>query len=129
MFYVTDTHPLLWFLGRNYRLGGQAKEAFEEAETGNAVIIIPTIVLAELLHILEKAGSKERFREILHKIRDASNYEPFPLSFSIIERLFHIPELTELHDRIIVATAQTLGCALITKDGKIRESGTVQCIW
>jgi len=32
-------------------------------------------------------------------------------------------------DRLIVATALAMGCALVTKDAKIRSSQAVQTIW
>jgi PIN domain nuclease of toxin-antitoxin system len=35
----------------------------------------------------------------------------------------------ELHDRIIVASANLLGAVLITKDEVIRQAGHVQTAW
>jgi len=43
MFYVTDTHSLIWFLTNDSRLGKKAKEIFERTDLGKNVIIIPTI--------------------------------------------------------------------------------------
>ena len=36
---------------------------------------------------------------------------------------------TDPADAIIVATALTYGCALVTRDARIRSSGIVRCIW
>lgn len=54
MIFIADTHSFLWYLSEDSRLGKNAKSKFEHAEKGEAIIAIPTIVLAESLHILEK---------------------------------------------------------------------------
>ncbi len=54
--YVADTHALFWYLTGSPRLGAQAKRAFDEGARGQAVIHIPTIVLAELYYLNEKIG-------------------------------------------------------------------------
>jgi len=46
--YVADTHALLWYLTNSSLLGKDASTAFDEADSGNALIYIPVIVLAEL---------------------------------------------------------------------------------
>lgn len=129
MIYVTDTHALLWFLSNDPKLGNNAKEIFEKAERGEAVIIIPSIVLAECVSILEKHRRREKFNEILERIKTASNYETVPLDINVIERVYSIGSLKELHDRILVATTQLLGCGLITRDRDIKGSKEVVCIW
>ena len=48
-FYVTDTHPFVWYLaGDEERLSLGAKSVFENADSAKAVVVIPAIVLAEL---------------------------------------------------------------------------------
>lgn len=129
MIYVADTHALLWFLSNDPKLGKNAKEVFEKTEKNHAVIIIPSIVLAECVHILEKHKKREKFKNILEKIKTASNYETVPLDINVIERIYNIKTLNELHDRILVATTQLLGCKLITKDENITESKEIDCVW
>ena len=51
MIYVTDTHSFLWYLSEDKRLSKNAKSVFDKAENDSAVIVIPTIVLAESLQI------------------------------------------------------------------------------
>jgi|GEM_PF-5732734 len=43
MLYVTDTQPFLWYLSSDKRLWEAAKEAFEQAESGRAVVVVPTL--------------------------------------------------------------------------------------
>jgi predicted nucleic acid-binding protein len=52
MLYVTDTHPLLHFTtGKIRRLGKNARRVFQEAEQGQARIVIPVTVLEEILRL------------------------------------------------------------------------------
>ncbi len=52
--YVADTHALLWYLTDDNRLSKAANGVFEETESGEHLIIIPTIVLVESLDVIEK---------------------------------------------------------------------------
>ena len=74
MIYVTDTHPLLWFLLKDKKLSKEAKELFEMAESGRLTIIVPPIVLLELMYVLEKASLMEKFNEIIEELEGVSNY-------------------------------------------------------
>ena len=49
MYYVTDTHSFLWYLMDSPKLSRKAKSVFDLADTGNAIIIIPAIVLLECM--------------------------------------------------------------------------------
>jgi hypothetical protein len=52
--YATDTHPLIWYASRTYRqLSHRALRVFEQAENGEAFILIPVPVLWKV-SILEK---------------------------------------------------------------------------
>jgi len=52
--YATDTHALIWYAGCMYRqLSHRARRAFEQAENGEAFILIPAPILWEA-SILEK---------------------------------------------------------------------------
>ena len=130
MRYVTDTHCLLWFLSNdNSKLSEKAKEIFENVEEGNDIIIIPSIVLLELMRILEKRNLKDKFNQILKEIEETDNYEIYSLNINIVKVVFEIIKTKELHDRIIIATAKLLGLPLITKDKDIVNSKEVECIW
>ncbi len=56
-------------------------------------------------------------------------YQPLDLT---PEQVFLADELRftrDPFDSLIVAAAQTVGLALVTRDGVIRESGTVRVLW
>lgn len=50
MDYVTDTHPLVWYFTEDPQLSQNALFIFEKS-LDEGSIIVPTIVLAELMHI------------------------------------------------------------------------------
>ena len=52
--YLADTHALLWYLADSPRLSVSAKQAFDQAKAGQATVIVPAIVLAELTWIILK---------------------------------------------------------------------------
>ncbi|HZX34298.1 MAG TPA: PIN domain-containing protein [archaeon] len=129
MLFVTDTHALIWFLTMPEKLGLLAKKAFEEAEEGKATIIIPTIVLAELLYLLEKKKANKDFGKIVEKVEKSSNYTVASLDMEVLKRVEIIKNIPELHDRIITATALIFNAKIITKDSQIAKSKNVGVVW
>ena len=70
-----------------------------------------------------------KFDDILEKLDIAWNYTTIPLDMTIIKRIGELTKLPELHDRIIVASADILKAGLITNDEAIKKSGYVKIIW
>jgi PIN domain nuclease of toxin-antitoxin system len=59
--YTTDTHPLIYYGGRNNaQLSDRARDAFEQADRGEAFILIPAPTLWEV-SMLEQAGHISNF--------------------------------------------------------------------
>ena len=52
--FITDTHALIWHLQSNTNLSSKAQTIFAQADNGEVVIFIPTIVLVELIYLAEK---------------------------------------------------------------------------
>ncbi len=129
-FYVTDTHPFVWYLAADdERLSPSAKSVFENADSAKAVVVIPAIVLAESLYLAEKGRIKAKAVEILELVESALNYRLYPLDLSVIQIASELKKIPEIHDRVIAATARRLGLELITDDKRIRESGYVKTLW
>ncbi|MBE8540566.1 PIN domain-containing protein [Geoglobus acetivorans] len=126
MIYVTDTHPLVWYLMD--RLPENADRIFTSAEKGDAIIYIPTIVLAECMYLAESGRIEIDFEDLLGRLEVGRNFVPVSFNFKVLKLLPEV-KLKELHDRIIVATARILDAKLITKDEEIRESGMVETVW
>jgi hypothetical protein len=66
--------------------------------------------------------------ETIAKIHQSTNFGVASLDLTII--LLMIPLKTyEIHDRVIVATSQSFGASLITRDEFIGKSKIVPCVW
>jgi len=126
MFYVVDTHPLIWYLAD--KLPKNVGNIFKSSESGDCVIFIPTIVLAECYYLREKEKIELDFENLLNVIEKSSNFLITPFNFDII-KLFPKINIPEIHDKIIVATAKLLDAALITKDKEIINSKSIKTIW
>ena len=57
------------------------------------------------------------------------NFTSTPLDLGVIKQIQQLDKVKELHDKIIVATAQLLGAKLITKDKEIKDSKYVEVVW
>jgi len=53
--FVTDTHPFIWHAtNKNHQLSQRAAKLFDEAERGETLIYIPTVVFWEIARLHEK---------------------------------------------------------------------------
>jgi len=129
MLYTIDTHSLIWFLTENKKLGKKALKILEETDQGKHIVIIPTIVLAELLYLCENKDVKLDFKDFLNKLKESFNYIPYSLDLNVILKSIELKKLKDIHDRIIVATALSTNTKLITKDKLIKDTGYLDCIW
>jgi PIN domain nuclease of toxin-antitoxin system len=130
--YATDTHPLIWYARRTHRqLSARARQAFEQAENGEAFILIPVPVLWEV-SILDKAGHitlnkpfEQWLRDLLHK----PCFDQIPLDAEIIGESRSYSFNEDIFDAAIVATARLRDVPLITRDSAITNSGLVEIYW
>jgi PIN domain nuclease of toxin-antitoxin system len=129
MNFVTDTHALLWWFTDSPRISLSAAEIFEKSEKGKNIIFIPTIVIAEALSIFDKKRISFDFNKLFKKIEDSGNYVLIPLDVPILKKLINLKDIPELHDKIIVSTAQYLNCPLITKDKTLQNLPYLRIIW
>jgi hypothetical protein len=65
----------------------------------------------------------------VERIQSGSNYKITVLDLPVLQTADTIMAELELHDRLIVATAQLADAALITKDLSIQSSGMIRTIW
>ena len=126
--YVIDTHALVWYLEDSPKLSQAARYAFNDIEKGDAQGIIPTIVLAEIVHLSDRKRIPIELSDTIAKIKQATNFGIVSLDLMVIQLMIPL-NVFEIHDRAIVATAKSFEASLITKDDDIRKSGFIQCIW
>ena len=129
MNFLTDTHALLWHFTNSPKISQKTREIFNKCERGECIIFIPSIVIAERLSIFDKKKVAFDFNELFTLIRNSENYAIIPLDHEVLQKMTDTTEVTELHDKIIVATTKLLEVPLITKDPLIRNLKTVTTIW
>jgi predicted nucleic acid-binding protein len=125
--FVTDTQALVKFMMGKKVINNKSHQAFQSADKGEATIIIPAIVLMEVLYLFEK----NRIDISLLQTEDlfkSQNYQFEPLSFEILKTASGINDISELHDRLIAATARYLDLPIITNDPVIRDSRFVEVL-
>jgi PIN domain nuclease of toxin-antitoxin system len=127
--YVTDTHALLWYLSGSAQLTDAARSAFDEAVRLSGEVIVPAIVLAEAVMLIEKRRVSIDINRIVTTLNSTAGFQLVPL---LPETVIHISSLTmipDIHDRLIVAEAIQKTAILITKDRMITASGLVPTLW
>lgn len=129
--YVTDTHPLIYHDGRSRHLSARARTAFEQAENGEALILIPAPALWEV-SMLEQAGHIKLSQPFAQWLKDLLNKPCFdctPLDAEIIAEARTYSFNHDIFDAAIVATAKLRDLPLITRDTAITNSGLVEIHW
>jgi PIN domain nuclease of toxin-antitoxin system len=127
--YVTDTHSLIWYLIDSPNLGPAANEVFKEIEEGEAKLLIPAIVIAEVIYIVESGKVKADLDSLIQRIQEAENFEVSPLGLDHLLCFKEKTKITEMHDRLIVCEALLNNARIITKDREIKDSGVVEVVW
>lgn len=126
--YVIDTHAFVWYLEDSRNLSASARLALNEIGRGDSFGIVPSIVLAEIMHLSDRHKISIGIEEIVLRIERASNLIVLPLGMTIIRLMIPLKDF-ELHDRVIIATARHVNAPLITRDEQIRNRSGLRCIW
>lgn len=129
---VLDTHAWIWFASNPENLSKKAQKAVEVAREEKGVLI-SSISVWEIALLV----AKKRLKLTLDLTDWVAKSEilPFiqfiPVTNSIAIKAVNLPGW--LHpdpaDRIIIATALSVGAALVTKDKKISSYGHVKTVW
>jgi len=129
---VLDTHSWIWWVSGSSFLSDTAKQIIDEAVTEMNIYIssisaweVAVLVSRGRLKLTMSAGDWVAASEAL------PFFEFVPVSNSIALKSVQLPG--PLHndpaDRIIIATAVSLGAVLVTKDEKIRNYPHVKTAW
>jgi len=127
--FVADTHGLYWYLSNDPKLGSEASKRFQEAEGGEAVILIPSIVIAELYYLLQKQSALETFEALYDQLAASAYVRLEPFQAEDVLLFPELSEIPEMHDRIIAAVAFAHDAPCLTRDGAMVGSGLIQTIW
>ncbi len=127
--YVTDTHSLLWYFTRPTKLGQGAAMAFSQVTAGDANLIVPMIVVAELIFVIQNRSVTADFDPIVNHLLASPNVNVVDLTLARTLDLRTLIAIPEMHDRLIVAEAIARSLPLITRDQTITASGLVKTVW
>ncbi len=126
--YSIDTVGLVLHLEKRH-MGAEAKVILQQAETNQATIFIPTMVLAEILYLSDKKRIGLTFEQLLAYLDAQTGFVEMPLDQLVLRAAHEIKDIPELHDRLIAATARVKAHPLITNDGVIQDSTFVATVW
>lgn len=127
--FVVDTHALWWYLRSPERLSVAASTVFRLAETGNATIVVPAIVVAEFYFLSLKLGQPFSPVGLLEAIDSVDGIEISDLGKAQLARLDKLHEIPEMHDRLVAAESMALDAPVVTKDEILTASPQVVTVW
>lgn len=127
--YVIDANALWWYLKEPERLTPPAEAVFRLAETGNATLVVPAIVVAEVYYLSVKLRQPFTLSNLLAELDETRGLRVSDLGRAQLERLDRLPDVPEMHDRLIAAEGMALGAPIVTRDKAIASAPQVQTIW
>jgi PIN domain nuclease of toxin-antitoxin system len=129
---VLDTHVLVWWLTQAPGLSTGGKRAIGK-HTAAGEIVASTISVLEIVTAVRRGRLQLTVpvEQWLADMRSIPELHMEPVSADIAALAGSLPE--PMHgdpaDRIIAATATTLGAALVTADDRLRALPALQTIW
>jgi PIN domain nuclease of toxin-antitoxin system len=129
---VLDTHVWIWWISNPEILSSFAAKAIDHAVKENG-IIISSISTWEIALLVSRGRLKLSIdvRDWVRKTEGLPFVRFVPVDNTISLRSVSLPDPfhADPADRIITATAMTMGLPLVTKDEKILEYRHVKTIW
>ena len=129
---VLDTHAWIWFTSKPEALSKKAQKSLAAAVKEKNVLV-SSISVWEVALLVNKKRLKLSMdvTDWIAKSESLPFIQFIPVSNSIEVKSVNLPQ--PLHpdpaDRIIIATALSLGAPLVTKDKKISAYAHVKTIW
>lgn len=127
--FVIDTHALWWYLSSSNRLSPTAAVIFRLADVGEATLIVPAIVVAEYHFLSVKVGDPVTPSDLMDSLTGVRGFELSELGRPQLEFLDRLPEIPEMHDRLIAADALIRGVPLVTRDAALTASPQIETVW
>ena len=127
--YIVDTHALDWYFDENPYL---SKTVVEILDSEDVILVIPTVVLAEIKYLFSRKKIKVSFQKVVNHIEEDSRCKIHPFDFMCVEAL---DERLNLYDAMIVAAGVVYRnyvdslTRIITKDEKIKNIKLVETVW
>ncbi len=125
--YTIDTHALIWYMEGHPALSLRAKRAMDEIFLGKKLGALSVISMLEAWHNKVKNPKFDfvKFRQGLA----TPNLVMIPVAEEIIKLCFDLPDILEIHDRVIAATTKLTESILITRDPILKKIEVFQTLW
>jgi len=114
--FCLDTHAVYRRRVASPKLSAAAAQVFDDGIHGKAILIVSCVVVAELFYLLQKHGEVGLFAPMLADFQTFPYYRLEPLAVSDLGALGSIPEIPEMHDRLLALAGKRLGATIVTKD-------------
>ncbi|MGH8499487.1 MAG: type II toxin-antitoxin system VapC family toxin [Methylococcales bacterium] len=129
---VLDTHAWIWWVSNPEKLSKKARKLIVDAmDQRNICISAISAWEAALLVARGRLRLTMDVGEWIQESEKISSVKFIPVTNAIAVKSVFLPG--RLHDdpadRMIIATALTLGATVISKDKKIRDYGHVNSLW
>lgn len=128
MQYLLDTVALIRHFTGKGKIGKDASRILDAIANSDDSLFVSAVSLMEVMYLAEKNRIEISLAETLDMIESSSKYTILDLSPDIL-RVAETVEFSELHDRLILATAKWLGIKVISSDGEFRKVQGVQVVW
>ncbi|MCH7620444.1 MAG: PIN domain-containing protein [Chloroflexi bacterium] len=127
--YVTDTNALFWYLSDASRLSAAADAVFRLAAAGQAHILVPAIVLAEILTLTRTVGHPIPAATLIENINQSAEFILSPLGPEQLIGMEAVDPGLRMHDRLIAAEALAHKAPVITGDPALWQTEAIDAIW
>lgn len=128
---VLDTHAWVWWASKPEKLSRKQRSAIDRARRRGGEALLLSVISGWEVALLVQGGRLRLpvpLEAWLEQAMAIPGLDVVPLSVPIIASAARLTVLRDPADMLIVATAQHHGAPLVTSDGRLEESGTVQVI-
>ena len=128
---VLDTHAWVWWASKPEKLSRTQRSAIDRARRRGSEALLLSVISGWEVALLVQGGRLRLpvpLEAWLEQAMAIPGLDVVPLSVPIIASAARLTVLRDPADMLIVATAQHHGAPLVTSDGRLEESGTVQVI-
>jgi PIN domain nuclease of toxin-antitoxin system len=106
-----------------------ARAVFDGAVSGAHQVLIPAIVFAESILLIEKQRIQLDTNLMVDSLRRTQGFFFTALTPDIVANIQSLTSFSDIHDRLIVSEAFQVGAVLITQDEDITRSNLVEVVW
>jgi hypothetical protein len=128
--YVVDTEALYLYLRDARRLSPAADAVFRLAESGNALLVVPAIAVAELQDLTGRYGRALPISRLLADLSSAPEFSVAETGAAQLAALERVPqEVRGLRARLLAAEALLRNAPIVTTNEDLRRSRAIATIW